>query len=472
MNKHPIWKYVEKNAQRLLKLSDKVWEVPEVCYGEHQSAALHVAELSAQGFRVEAGAADIPTAVIGEAGEGGPVIGFLGEYDALAELSQVADIAEQQPLEKGANGHGCGHNMLGAAAMLAAVALKNWSQETGTLGRVRYYGCPAEEGGSAKSFLVKSGCFDDCDIAITWHPGSIATVVTGSSLAAARVDFKFFGKASHASASPDLGRSALDAIELMNVGVNYMREHMSDRARVHYAYLDSGGISPNVVQAYASTRYVVREQNVKEMVKLIDRVVNVAKGSALMTETKLEWNIVTVSSELVPNLPLCIMMEKNLHMLGAPDFSEVDVAYAKRFQDTLQQKDITASYSMLGLDVQPNKVLANFLPPSGHKSGDIPASTDVGDVSWVVPTVQLWGANYAIGTPYHSWQMVAQGKSGPALKGMVHAATVMAMTGVDVIKNPDLREQAWVDLKARTGEDGYFSVLPDNAKPPIKEMSG
>jgi aminobenzoyl-glutamate utilization protein B len=319
-------------------LSDNVWAVPETCYGEHKSVALHIEELEAQGFRVEKEAAGIPTAVIGEAGEGGPVVGFLGEYDALAELSQVADLPEQQALETGANGHGCGHNMLGSAAMLAAIALKNWLEETGTPGRVRYYGCPAEEGGSAKSFMVKRGAFKDCDIAITWHPGSIATVVTGSSLAAARVDFEFFGKASHASASPDLGRSALDAVELMNVGVNYMREHMSDQARIHYAYIDAGGISPNVVQAYANARYVVREPSVKETVKLIDRVVNVAKGAALMTETEMKWRLVTISAEVIANTPLCQAMEKNLHMLGRPDFTDVDVAYAKRFQNTLGAK--------------------------------------------------------------------------------------------------------------------------------------
>ena len=472
MNQHPIWKHIDDNADRLRTLSDNVWAVPETCYGEHKSVALHIEELEAHGFRVEKAAAGIPTAVIGEAGEGGPVIGFLGEYDALAELSQVADLPEQQALETGANGHGCGHNMLGSAAMLAAIALKNWLEETGTPGRVRYYGCPAEEGGSAKSFMVKRGAFKDCDIAITWHPGSIATVVTGSSLAAARVDFEFFGKASHASASPDLGRSALDAVELMNVGVNYMREHMSDQARIHYAYIDAGGISPNVVQAYANARYVVREPSVKETVKLIDRVVNVAKGAALMTETEMKWRLVTISAEVIANTPLCQAMEKNLHMLGAPDFTDVDVAYAKRFQNTLEQKDITASYSMLGLGVQRDKVLADFLPTLGHQSNDLPASTDVGDVSWVVPTVQLWGANYAIGTPYHTWQMVAQGKSTPALKGMVHAATIMAMTGVDAITNPELRDAAWVDLKTRVGEEGYVSALPDDAEPPIKEMAG
>ena len=312
--------------------------------------------------------------------------------------------------------------------------------------------------------MVKRGAFQDCDIAITWHPGSIATVVTGSSLAAARVDFEFFGKASHAAASPDLGRSALDAVELMNVGVNYMREHMSDRARIHYAYIDAGGISPNVVQAYANARYVVREPSVKETVKLIDRVVNVAKGAALMTETEMKWRLVTISAEVIANTP-CVRPWKKPTHAGRPDFTDVDVAYAKRFQNTLEQKDITASYSMLGLGVQRDKVLADFLPPLGHQSNDLPASTDVGDVSWVVPTVQLWGANYAIGTPYHTWQMVAQGKSAPALKGMVHAATVMAMTGVDAITNPELREAAWADLKERVGEEGYVSALPDDANP-------
>lgn len=471
MNEHPIWSHVERNQERLRALSDTVWAMPETCYTETRSAAAHLAELKHQGFRITENLADIPTAIMGEAGQGGPVIAFLGEYDALAGLSQIADLDAQKPLESGANGHGCGHNMLGSAAMLAAIALRDWLAETGRPGRVRYYGCPAEEGGAAKAFMVQAGVFQDVDIAITWHPGSIANVMRASSLAAARVDFTFTGQASHAAASPHLGRSALDAVELMNVGVNYMREHMSDQARVHYAYIDAGGISPNVVQANAKVRYVVREPTAREMMKLIGRVENIAKGAALMTETKMQARIVTVSSELVPNGPLCDAMQRNMTALGPPAFDDADRAYAAKMQATMGDADIASAYGMAGMVEGERRALADFLVPDTSMAPPLPGSTDVGDVSWVVPTVQLWGANYAIGTPFHSWQMVAQGKSTPALKGMFHAAKVMAATGMDVLSDPDLIKRAKADLAARTGPDGYTAPLPQGSKPPIDEMS-
>jgi len=472
MNQHPVWPFVDAQQPRFHALSDAVWAVPETCYGEYKSAALHIEEMTHQGFRVTPNIADIPTAFVGEWGEGGPVIAFLGEYDALAALSQAADVAEIQPLEDGANGHGCGHNMLGSAAMLAATAVRDWLRETGTKGRVRYYGCPAEEGGSAKTFMAKAGVFDDVDVAITWHPAAIANVMRSSSLAAARVDFTFTGRASHAAASPHLGRSALDAVELMNVGVNYLREHMSDQARIHYAYLDAGGISPNVVQATSKVRYVIREPRTREMTALIERVKKVAEGAALMTETTVEARLVTVASELVPNGPLIDAMQKNLDRLGPPPFNADDISYGAKMQATLSEDDIAASYAMAGFSKTEDKVLADFLVPSSAAVVDLPGSTDVGDVSWVVPTVQMWGANYAIGTPFHTWQMVAQGKSGPAIKGMTHAAQIMAATGVDVILDAGLRAAAKADLAARVGPQGYVCPLPDGATPPIEEMAG
>ena len=470
MNQHPIWPHIERHQDRLHELSDRIWSMPETCYGEVRSVAEHVAELNHHGFRVTENLAGIPTAMMGEAGDGGPVIAFLGEYDALAGLSQQADLAEPAPVEDGGNGHGCGHNMLGSAAMLAAVAVKDWLAETGTPGRVRYVGCPAEEGGSAKTFMVRDGVFDDVDIAITWHPGAIAQVMRASSLAACRVDFTFSGRASHAAASPHLGRSALDAVELMSVGVNYLREHMSDQARVHYAYLDAGGISPNVVQAHAKVRYVIREPTARAMMTLVDRVEQVAKGAAMMTGTEVQAHLVTAASELVPNGPLCESMQRHLEALGPPDFSAEDHAYAARFQATMDASDIASTYAMTGMKEGARKALADFLIPTIITPPDLPGSTDVGDVSWVVPTVQLWGANYTIGTPFHSWQMVAQGKGGPAIKGMIHAAKVMAATGMDVLQNPDLRARARADLAARTGPDGYTCPLPEEAEPPIQEM--
>src|SRR5256714_4455260 len=257
-NRSNIWRGVDTIKPRFVALADRVWAMPEVCYTEARSSAEHLAELRHQGFRVTEQVAGIPTAVMGEWGEGGPVIAFLGDYDALPGLSQEAGVAEPRPLEAGGHGHGCGHNLLGSAALLAATAVKDWLAAHKTPGRVRYYGCPAEEGGAAKTFMVRDGAFDDVDVAISWHPSSFCEVLPPISLANARVDFTFTGRASHAAAAPHLGRSALDAVELMNVGVNYMREHMPDGARVHYAMLDGGGVAPNVVQARAKVRYLIR----------------------------------------------------------------------------------------------------------------------------------------------------------------------------------------------------------------------
>ena len=243
-NSEKIWQLVDARKDEYEALSDRVWGMPEIAYTEYRSVAEHRAMLEQEGFRITENLADIPTAVMGEAGEGGPVIAILGEYDALPGLSQVAGIAEPKELERGGNGHACGHNLLGSAALLAATAVKNYLADAGIKGRVRYYGCPAEEGGAAKSFMVRAGCFEDVDIAITWHPGAMNRVDDALSLAGARIDYTFRGRASHAAASPHLGRSALDAVELMNVGVNYMREHMPSDARIHYAVLDPAASRP------------------------------------------------------------------------------------------------------------------------------------------------------------------------------------------------------------------------------------
>src|ERR1044072_8044831 len=296
-NADKIWQLVDARKDDYEALSDRVWGMPELCYGEVRSAAEHRAMLAREGFRITENVAGIPTAVMGEFGDGGPVIAILGEYDALPGLSQVAGIAEPKELERGGHGHGCGHNMLGSAALLAATAVKNYLSEAGIKGRVRYYGCPAEEGGAAKSFMVRAGCFEDVDIAITWHRGARNRVDDALSLAGARIDYVFRGRASHAAASPHLGRSALDAVELMNVGVNYMREHMPSDARIHYAVLDAGGVAPNVVQAYAKVRYSIRARDVTGMNALVERVRKVADGAALMTETKVEVDMASAGSD-------------------------------------------------------------------------------------------------------------------------------------------------------------------------------
>ena len=470
-NKHVIWDFVSRNQKRFQELADKVWSTPETCYSEQNSMSAHVDELIYHGFSVTKGIANIPTAVVGEYGTDGPIIAFLGEYDALAGLSQKANVFHQDPVKKGENGHGCGHNLLGSASMQAAVALKEWLKDSNLPGVVRYYGCPAEEGGAAKTFMVRDKIFKDVDVAITWHPGCLPGIVKGSSLANCRVDFTFEGRASHAAVSPHLGRSALDAIELMNVGVNYMREHMPDKARIHYALIDGGGISPNVVQAKAKVRYVVRDETTPKMMELLERVKEIAKGAALMTQTKVKTKILAGVSNLLYNETLGNIMQGNLDQLGAPEFSKEEHLYAKKYQDTLTRKDIESAYSHAGIDLVEGQVLAETVVAGDVKPVDMGGSTDVADVSWVVPTVSLWGANYAIGTPFHSWQMTAQGKSSIAIKGMTHAAMVMAATGSDLILNKTILDDAWSEHNKTIEKTGYMLPISLSASPPIKDMA-
>jgi len=449
-------------------MSDRIWGMPEIAYGEFRSVAEHTAMLAREGFRIRENVAGIPTAVVGEAGEGGPVIAILGEYDALPGLSQVAGIAEPQEVEAGGHGHGCGHNMLGSAALLAATAVKNYLAEKGIAGRVRYYGCPAEEGGAAKAFMVREGEFDDVDIAISWHPASINRVDDANSLANTRIDFSFRGRAAHAAAAPHLGRSALDAVELMNVGVNYMREHMPSDARIHYAILDAGGIAPNVVQGTAKVRYAIRARDLPGMRALVERVKKVAQGAALMTETQMSLQVVSAVSNLLGNTPLEQAMQMQFEALGPPPFDASDRAYASQIQGTLSAEDIASAFARAGVTPRKDLPLCDFVVPYGTKGVAMLGSTDVGDVSWAVPTVQARVATHAIGTPLHTWQATAQGKSGQAKKGLVTAAKVMAATAVEAIEAPDLIARAKADHKARTEAVPYESPLPADVKPPIK----
>jgi aminobenzoyl-glutamate utilization protein B len=441
--------------------------MPEICYTEYRSVAEHRAMLEKEGFRITEDLAGIPTAVMGEAGEGGPVVAILGEYDALPGLSQVAGIAEPKELVPGGHGHGCGHNMLGSAALLAATAVKNYLAAQGFNGRVRYYGCPAEEGGAAKTFMVREGLFEDVDIAISWHPSSINRVDDAMSLANTRLDFTFRGRASHAAAAPHLGRSALDAVELMNVGVNYMREHMPPDARIHYALLDAGGIAPNVVQGRATVRYAVRAKDLPGMHSLVARVIKVAQGAALMTETQVAHKVVSAVSNLLGNTPLEQAMQRQFDRLGPVQFDAADRKYATEIQRTLNSEDIASAYERAGMPVRENTPLCDFVVPFGTKGVPMIGSTDLGDVSWAVPTVQVRVATHAIGTPGHSWQITAQGKSGQAKKGMVHAAKLMAGLAVEALTDPALVVAAKGDHRGRTAATPYTCPLPPEVNPPV-----
>jgi aminobenzoyl-glutamate utilization protein B len=470
-NRSDIWRGVDTIKPRFVALADRVWAMPEVCYTEARSSAEHLAELRHQGFRITEQLAGIPTALMGEAGEGGPVIALLGEYDALPGLSQEAGVAEHRPIEAGGHGHGCGHNLLGSAALLAATAVKDWLAANKMPGRVRYYGCPAEEGGAAKAFMVRSGAFADADIAITWHPSSFWEVVVTPSLANTRADFIFTGRTSHAAASPHLGRSALDAVELMSVGVNYMREHMPSDARIHYAVLDTGGIAPNVVQAHARVRYSIRARDLPGMNELVARVHKVAQGAALMTETKVEMRIISAVSNILFNTPLEKALHGIMQELGPPHFDDADKDFAAKIQSTLSDKDIASVYHTIGMEPA-DRPLADFLVPMDAKRNPQIGSTDVGDVSWVVPTVQVHAPTIAIGTPLHTWQVVAQGKTPAAHKAMVQAAKAMAGLGIKALTEPDLVVAAKADLKKRTARTPYVCPMPDSVAPPLDMSLG
>ncbi|NVN10422.1 M20 family metallopeptidase [Nguyenibacter vanlangensis] len=467
-NTDTIWNFVEARHQPMIALSDAVWDIPELNYGEFRSCALHAEALRREGFRVAHDVGGLPTAVMGEAGEGGPVIAFLGEYDALPGLSQAAGVAAHQPLAGDGNGHGCGHNLLGSASLLAAIAVKDWLAATGTPGRVRYYGCPAEEGGAGKGFMVRAGVFDDVDVAITWHPSHFATIFPPASLANLRIDFTFTGRASHAAAAPFLGRSALDAAELLNIGVNYLREHMLPSSRIHYAYQDAGGVAPNVVQSRTVIRYTVRATELDDMLALADRVRKIADGAALMTETIVTSQVISGMANLLGNPPLEAAMQANLERLGPPPFDEADRIFATSIRTTLTKEEIAAAFKAMDLPVDPDKPLCDtILPWSETRGRSMLGSTDVGDVSWVVPTVQALGATCAIGTPFHSWQLTAQGKSPLAHKGMVHVAKVMAATAADVLRDETLLARAKHDHAERLKRQPYVSPIPADVQPPL-----
>ncbi|HEV2365001.1 MAG TPA: M20 family metallopeptidase [Caulobacteraceae bacterium] len=463
-----IWRRVEEKKGGFVALSDRVWDAPELCYAETRSCAEHAQMLEAEGFRLERGLAGIPTAVSGEAGEGGPVIAILGEYDALPGLSQAAGATEHQPLAGSGNGHGCGHNLLGGASLLAAAAVKDYLAAHALKGRVRYYGCPAEEGGAAKGFMARDGAFADVDIAITWHPASFCGVDPALSLANTRIDFTFLGRAAHAAASPHLGRSALDAMELMNVGVNYLREHMPLSARVHYAILDGGGRAPNVVQAKAKVRYLIRAADLGELNALVPRVRKIAEGAALMTETRVETRVISAVSNLLGNAPLEEVMQENFLQLGPPAWDAADLALAGKFQAILSEEDIASAYRRHGARYEPGKALCDqILPLGGAGLASGVGSTDVGDVSWVVPTVQARGATCAIGTPFHSWQLTGQGKTPYAHKGMAHVAKVMAGTALDALLDADVIARAKADFRERTARTPYVCPLPPEVSPAL-----
>ena len=461
---------VEDRKEATLRISDQVWEYAESRFQEFKSAAAESEYMKEMGFKVTMGIGGEETAFVAEYGEGKPVIALLGEYDALSGLSQEADVPELKPIVPGKDGHGCGHNLLGAASMAAAVALKDYMVQQNLPGTVRYYGCPAEENAGGKAFLVREGCFSDCDIALTWHPGWTNGVTQSGSLANFRVFYTFHGLSSHAAGAPHLGRSALDAVECMNVMVNYLREHMIDEARIHYAVINTGGTAPNVVQSEAQVLYAIRAPKVTQVKELFERVSNCAKGAALGTGTTVDIEQVSAYSDYISTDVIAERLQQHMEAMLPIGYTEEEMEYAKKFQEVITDLDRKslkeAAKRVGGKDAAKilEQPLWDFMTyPTGGSKG----STDVGDVSWVVPTGQFSAVTWAAGTPGHAWQVVAQGKSPVAHKGTLFAAKVMAATAYDFLTDPELVKKAkenWLEIL--DGET-YPGALPPDAKPHI-----
>ena len=467
---------VASQADAAVALAKEIWNYAELSYEEVRSAAALMEALKKEGFAIEEGIAGIPTAFTAtfQNGSGKPVVGFLAEYDALAGLSQKAGCPVQEAVEPGGAGHGCGHNLLGAGCYAAAVALKDYLVKENKDGTVIFFGCRAEEGAGSKQFIARAGYFDNVDFAYTWHPETINEVGSKGSVAIMGANFTFTGVAAHAGAEPHLGRSALDAVELMNVGCNYLREHMIDAARIHYAYSDAGGSAPNVVQSCAVIKYEVRAPKVSQVQELFTRVVDVAKGAALMTGTKMQYEITMAFSDYTANRTLGAVVDQCFRELGAPDWTEEDYALAAGFLRTYPRSTMAGIREKLGayfapeeLDKALEKPLDSTVHPfypkaAGYNSG----STDVGDVGYATPTVMFHVATACLGNVGHSWQNTAFACSDIGMKGMLRAAEVMTLSAIRTMEQPELIRKAKEELIRKNGGK-YRCPLPDYVTPPI-----
>ncbi len=464
--------HLEKVESDLKRLQDEIWDYSELAFNEVKSSEILASFLANHGFKVERNIAGMKTAFVASIGEGKPTICLLAEYDALDGLSQQADIAEYRPMDERTSGHGCGHHLLAVGSVTAALLMKEYFKENEIQGTIKVVGCPAEESGSGKAYLAREGFFDDCDVALTWHPDDVNALMVGKSQSCISSYFRFHGKASHAAAAPHLGRSALDAVELMNVGVNYLREHIEKTECVHYAITNTGGISPNVVQAEAEVYYFVRSVTGPKCKQLYERVINVAKGAALMTDTQVEVVFDDGLLDVVPNSLLQGVLIDCLNEVGPNEYTKEEKAYAQKFKETVPLSQIcNAEISMavknaeeLKQDRKENSLCSIILQPNSVEI-NTSGSTDVGDVSWVVPTAQFTTACYSYGTPGHSWQLVAQGKSSIALKGALMAGKVLALACEKLLKDPTLIEQAKKEWDHRLEGQRYECLIPKEIKP-------
>jgi aminobenzoyl-glutamate utilization protein B len=448
--KPEILKSLDSKSDQYASIAQKIWQFAEVGYQETQSSALLQKTLTEAGFTLKSNVAGMPTAFMASFGSGKPVIGILGEYDALPGISQEA-VPEQKPIPNQKAGHACGHHLLGTASVAAAIEVKNWLMANKKSGTIRFYGTPAEEGGSGKVYMVRDGMFNDVDAVLAWHPGNNNDASPATSLANITGKFRFYGKAAHAAAAPEKGRSALDAVEAMNVMVNMMREHVTPETRIHYV-ITRGGEAPNVVPAFAEVYYYVRHPKRIEVKDVWGRIVRAAQGAALGTDTRMEVELTGGVYDLLPNESLARLMDKNIRQVGGYIYNDKESAFAMEIQKTL-----TGNIPSPESTIQ----VSEFSMKAGT------ASTDLGDVSWNIPTTELVTATWVPGTPAHSWQAVAAGGTSIGSKGMMVAAKTLTLSAIDLFNDQTLIDNAWKEFRMKRGVDFKYEALLGNRAPAL-----
>ncbi len=466
--KQTAWKWIDDNQKHLTEMSDTIWGYAELGLWETRSSKLIADELEKHDFKVKRCVADMPTAFVAEWGEGQTCIGVQGEFDALPGISQKVK-TEKDPLKPGHAGHGCGHNVHGVSGMAGIIALRYELEEENIKAKVKFFGTPAEENYAGKVFMVREGLYDDVDACISHHPSSVNTARLNSSTAVNGVKFHYYGKTSHAAANPEQGRSALDAVELMNIGANYLREHIIQEARVHYI-IESGGGQPNVVPDYARSWYYIRAPERDQLDPIYERILKIAQGAALMTETTLKVEFIDALYNIIPNRVVAETVVKNMREVGAPKYTKKELDFAAEIAKSFAKEQ---KIDMLRKVKFPNwekyvdvDLPTDILDPAGE--GEVMAgSSDVGDVSWKCPTIEFGTTLNVLGAPGHSWQFVAVSGSSIAHKSLVFAAKTIAGTGLDLITQPELLIKAKAEHKNRLNGRTYKSAIPDDCKPPL-----
>lgn len=459
--KTSLLNYLEKSKNSYIELAKDIWDHPESALKEEYASKLIINKLEEEGFTINRGIADMETAFIGSWGNKKPIIGILGEYDALPGLSQKVS-AKKEPVQEGAPGHGCGHNLLGVAGLAAAIAVKKILNEEGIEGTIRYYGCPAEETLIGKVLMAREGVFDNLDAAISWHPKQVNTVRESSSVALNSLKINFYGESSHAGVAPEEGRSALDGVILTDIGVNYLREHIIQDSRIH-CIITKGGLVPNVVPDFAQIWYYVRAPKREQVENIYARVLDIAKGASLMTGTEYQIEFIAGCYDYIPNCTLGKVVLEKMKEIGAPTFTSEEKKFAKEIISTLGENVIKDTLKTSRLDLEEigyplsEKILTHF---GGYDKGDIRSgSTDLADVSHIVPTVQLLSCCLPLGVPPHCWQNTATSGSTIGFKGMMFSAKILALSSLEMILKPKILKRAKEEFAKQIKNEKYISPL-------------